>query len=193
MSYSECHRIPPVSLWRTSLAECVVSAGSQLAAHSVCLFTAFSNVVLGGAAFSIGHDLWSALILGSLVYLATIGVRWLFGGGHQLPSFRMAMFGLALGIAISAGIDAARIHSHRKELSDWYVGLSHSDKQNVRENIRHWMSAQTAVQRESLLVMAQLLGYESPEDYIVFNYCSPSNKELAAIWQAHGLAIADTQ
>lgn len=186
MSYSECHRILPVVAWRTSLAECAVSAGSQLAAHAACLFTALSNVVLGGTAFAIAHDIWSTLILGTLVYLATIGVRWVCSGGSRLPSFKMAIFGLALGIAISVGIDAARLHNHREELSDWYTGLSHSDRQNVRENIRQWMESQTGVQRESLLVMARLTGYENPEDYVVFNYCSPSNKELAAIWQRYG-------
>ncbi len=193
MSYSECHSIVPIVGWRTSLAECAIGAGSQLAAHAACFFAALSNMVLGGAVFAIGHDLRSTLILGVLVYLGTIGARWVFVGRGQLPSLKVAIFGLALGVAISAGLYSTRVHNHREELSDWYAGLSHSDRQKVRENIRQWMDAQAGVQRDSLLVMAQLTGYENPEDYIVFNYCSPSNKELAAIWERHGLSIARQQ
>ncbi|WP_409563191.1 hypothetical protein [Hyphomicrobium sp. MC8b] len=164
-----------------------------MAAHAACFFTALSNVVLGGAVFAIGHDLRSTLILGVLVYLGTIGARWVFVGRSQLPSFKVALFGLALGVAISAGLYSARVHNHREELSQWYAGLSHSDRQKVRENVRQWMDSQAGEQRDSLLVMAQLTGYENPEDYVVFNYCSPSNKELAAIWERHGLSIARQQ
>lgn len=190
MSYSECHSVPPAAGWRASLAECAFSAGSQLAAHTACMLTALSNVALGGATFAIGHDFWSTLILGASAYLGTIYLRRLWTGSGPLPSFRMAMLGLALGIVISSAIDTARAHNHREELSDWYSGLSHSDREKVRENVRQWMESQSSVQRDSLLVMARLTGYQNPEDYVVFNYCSPSNKELAAIWEHSGLSFS---
>jgi hypothetical protein len=102
----------------------------------------------------------------------------------------MAVLGLALGVVVAAGINGARFNNHRLELADWYSGLSHVERQNVREEVHHWMEKQSTVQREQLLVLAQVMGYETPEDYIVFNFCSPSNKELMAIWEGAGLSIA---
>ena len=191
MSYPECHRVLSAGVWRTSLSECAISAGSQLSAHAVCLVTAFSNVVVGGVSFAIGHDIRSTLLLGTMMYLASIGARWLWSRGGELPNFKMAVVGLALGVVVAAGINSARSNNHRLELTDWYSGLSRAERQNVREEVRQWMDKQSTVQREQLLVLAQLMGYETPEDYIVFNFCSPSNKELMAIWEGAGLSIAD--
>ena len=190
MSYTECHRVLSAGMWRTSLSECAISAGSQLSAHAVCLITAFSNVVVGGVSFAVGHDFWSTLLLGTLMYLASIGARWLWNRDGQLPNFKMAVFGLALGVVVAAGISSARSNNHRLELTNWYSGLSGAQRQNVRKNVRQWMDKQSTIQREQILALSQLMGYETPEDYIVFNYCSPSNKELMAIWEGAGLSVA---
>ena len=99
-----------------------------------------------------------------------------------LPSFKMAALGLALGVAVSAGIDRARAYSHRQELTDWYQELSDADRRQIRGKVRHWMEKQSVTQRTLLVEAAQLTGYEFAEDYVVLNYCTPSDKELTAIW-----------
>ena len=100
----------------------------------------------------------------------------------------MAALGLALGVAVSAGIDRARVHSHHQELTDWYQELSEADRLQVRGKVRQWMEKLSVTQRTSLVEAAQLMGYEFAEDYVVLNFCSPSNKELTAIWED---AVAD--
>ena len=94
----------------------------------------------------------------------------------------MAALGLALGVAVSSGIDMARVYSHRQELTDWYQELSEADHLQIRGKVRQWMEKQSVTQRTSLIEAAQLTGYEFAEDYVVLNYCTPSNKELTAIW-----------
>lgn len=190
MSYTECHRILSANVWRTSLSECAISAGSQLSAHAVCLVTAFSNLVAGGVSFAVGHDFWSTLLLGTMMYLASIGARWLWNGEGRSPNFKIATLGLMLGVVVAAGISSGPSSNHRLELTDWYSGLSGAEQQNVRRDVRQWMDKQSNIQREQILALSQLMGYETPEDYIVFNYCSPSNKELMAIWEGAGLSVA---
>ena len=94
----------------------------------------------------------------------------------------MAALGLALGVAVSAGIDRAGAYSHRQELTDWYQELSDADRRQIRGKVRHWMEKQSVTQRTLLVEAAQLTGYEFAEDYVVLNYCTPSDKELTAIW-----------
>ena len=95
----------------------------------------------------------------------------------------MATLGLAFGIAVSAGIDRARAYSHHQEVTNWYQGLSDADRRQVRGKVRHWMETQSVSQRTSLEETAQLMGYDFAEDYVVINFCTPSNKELTAIWE----------
>lgn len=190
MSYTECHRVLTAGVWRTSLSECAISAGSQLSAHAICLATVFFNLVAGGLSFAVGHDFWSTLLLGTTMYLASIGARWLWNREGRLPNFKIATLGLALGVVVAAGINSVRSSNHRLELTDWYSGLSSAKRQNVRKEVLQWMDKQSTVQRKQLLALAQLMGYETPEDYIVFNYCSRSNKELMAIWEGAGLSVA---
>jgi hypothetical protein len=186
VSYSECHRALPTVSWRNSAIECVFSAGSQLSAHALCILTALSNAVIGGLSISIGHDLWSTISLGAAIYALSIIIRFLWSRDRHLPSFKMTVLGLVLGIAVSAGIDTARTYNHRQELADWYFNLSNADRQQVRRQVHHWMEKQSISQRQSLAETAQLMGYKFAEDYVVLNYCSPSNKELAAIWDKAG-------
>ena len=92
----------------------------------------------------------------------------------------MATLGLAFGIAVSAGIDRARAYSHHQEVTNWYQGLSDADRRQVRGKVRHWMETQSVSQRRSLEETAQILGYDFAEDYVVINFCTPSNKELTS-------------
>jgi hypothetical protein len=157
--------------------------GSQLSGHAVCIVTALSSAVAGGVSTARGHDIWSALLVGTTIYAASVVVRFLSSRDRRLPSFKMAALGLAFGIAVSAGIDTARVYSHHQEITNWYQGLSDADRRQVRGKVRHWMETQSASQRTSLVETAQLMGYEFTEDYVVINFCTPSNKELTAIWE----------
>ena len=182
VSHSECYRALPATPWRNSLTECALGVGSQLSGHAVCILTALSNAVAGGVSTARGHDIWSALLVGTTIYAVSVVVRLLWSRDSLLPSFKMAALGLALGVAVSAGIDRAGAYSHRQELTDWYQELSDADRRQIRGKVRHWMEKQSVTQRILLVEAAQLTGYEFAEDYVVLNYCTPSDKELTAIW-----------
>jgi hypothetical protein len=157
--------------------------GSQVSGHALCILTALSNVIAGGVSAARGHDLWSALLLGTTIYVVSIGVRFLWNRDRPRPSFKMAALGLALGIAVSAGIDRAAAYSHHLQLTDRFQELSETDRRQVRGKVRHWMEKQNVTQRTSLVKTAQLMGYEFAEDYVILNFCSSSNKELNSIWE----------
>jgi hypothetical protein len=186
--YSECPRAVTPVAWRAPAMECALSAGSQLSAHALCLFAAISNVVVGGVSIASGHGVWPTVAFGTSIYLASIAVRWLWRRDDRLPSLPMAAIGLAIGIALSAGLGMARDYNHRNELANWYAGLSGSERQEVRSSARRWFDGQSAAQRESLAIVAQIAGYETPEEYIILNSCSSSNRRTKASWDS----VADT-
>jgi hypothetical protein len=95
----------------------------------------------------------------------------------------MAALGLSLGVAISAGIDRVHVYNHHQVLANSYQNLSDAGRLRVRAKVRQWIEKQSVSQRTSLEETAQLMGYEFAEDYVVLNFCSPSNKELTAIWE----------
>ena len=173
----------PAAPWRNCLTECAFGVGSQLSGHAVCILTALSSAVAGGVSTARGHDIWSALLVGTTIYAASVVVRFLLSRDRRLPSLKMVTLGLAFGIAVSAGIDRARAYSHHQEVTNWYQGLSDADRRQVRGKVRHWMETQSVSQRTSLEETAQLMGYDFAEDYVVINFCAPSNKELTAIWE----------
>jgi hypothetical protein len=173
----------PATPWRNCLTECAFGVGSQLSGHAVCILTALSSAVAGGVSTARGHDIWSALLVGTTIYAASVAVRFLLSRDRLLPSVKMATLGLAFGIAVSAGIDRARAYSHHQEVTNWYQGLSDADRRQVRGEVRHWMEKQSVSQRTSLEETAQLMGYDFAEDYVVINFCTPSNNDLTAIWK----------
>lgn len=185
MSYSECHRVLPAT-WRSSLIEGTIGLCSQLSVHALCVVGALLNLVIGGVSFAIGHDFWSTLLLGTTMYLASLAVRWLWSKDAHLPSLAMGALGLAIGLVVAFGIDAARSRNHRVELGAWYANLSITKRQTVRVKVHKWLESQSAPQREALSMAAELMGYENAEDYVVLNYCSSANKELIAIWKDAG-------
>src|SRR4029079_3227956 len=103
-----------------------------LSGHAVCILMALSNAVAGGVSTARGHDIWSALLVGTTIYAVSVVVRLLWSRDNLLPSFKMAALGLGLGVAVSSGIDMARVHSHRQQLTDWYQELSEADRLQVR-------------------------------------------------------------
>jgi hypothetical protein len=159
--------------------------GSQLSGHAACILAALANAVAGGVSTARGHDMsmWSALLVGTTIYAMSVGVRFLWSRGSLLPSLKTATLSLALGIVVSAGVDKTRAYNHRQELTAWYQALPEDERQQVREAVRHWMEKRSAGQRTSLEEAAQVMGYEFAEDYVVLNYCTPSNKGLVAIWE----------
>ncbi|MFT3733171.1 MAG: hypothetical protein QM780_17425 [Hyphomicrobium sp.] len=168
------------------MTECALSIGSQLSAHALCIATAFSNVVVGGLAIATGHNPWTSFLIGTTIYSASLGIRALFNPHACLPSLKTILLGLALGVAATAGLDRAGLYDHRQELANWYSELSDADRKEVRLKVRRWMDEQSVAQQAALTETAQVMGYAFAEDYVILNYCSPSNKELAAIWKGSG-------
>lgn len=189
MAYSECHETLARAGWRASLTESAIGLASQLSAHAICLFAAFTNVVVGGVSFAIGHDFLSTLLLGTAMYLVSIGVRRIWNRDARRPNLAIGVLGLAVGVVAASGIDAARTQNHRVEMSEWFAGLPGGDRQAVRDKIRVWIEKQGASQQETLSFTAALIGYRHPEDYVVLNYCTSADKDLAKIWKEVGAPI----
>jgi hypothetical protein len=181
-SHSGCYISPVDARSRISWKECAFGVGSQLSGHAACLLTGICNAVAGGISTANGHDLWSAFLVGTTIYALSVLVRFLWSGDRLLPSLKMAAFGLAFGVAVSAGFGAVRSFSHHQEMASWFQSLSDADRQQVRGKVRQWMERQSPAQRRQLTEAAQLMGYEYPEDFVVLSYCSTSNRELVAIW-----------
>jgi hypothetical protein len=170
------------SPWRKCLTECAFGVGSQLSGHAVCIVTALSSAAAGGVSTARGHDIWSGLFVGTTIYAASVAVRIFFTRDRHLPGIKAAALALVLGLIVSTTIDGGRVYSHHLELTNWYQQLSDADRRQVRGKVRRWMERQSVSQRASLEETAQVLGYDFAEDYVVINFCTPSNKELAAIW-----------
>jgi hypothetical protein len=187
MPHSECYSglFEPLGK-KNHWKECAVGVGSQLSGHAACIFTGVCNAALGGVATLGGHGLWPAILAGTTVYAVTVLVRFLWSGDRSLPSFKMAALGLMFGVTLSAGIDSVRFSSHHRELATWYQNLSYADRQQIRAQVRVWIQKQSSPQRETLAKAAEVMGYKFPEDFVVLNSCSTSNKELAAVLEDAG-------
>jgi len=186
VSLSECHRVARGNFWRTSALECALVVGSQLSAHALCILAALSNAAIGGVSIGITHDFLSALLLGTAIYAVSISLRILWRRDGPMPSMKMSLLGLALGVAVAGGLDKAATDRHRQDVTSWYSRLSDADRQRIRGKVRQWIGRQGVIQRASLEETAQLMGYDFAEDYIILNYCSPSNKDLTELWKSEG-------
>ena len=188
LSHSGCYSSRSEARWRGSWKECAFGVGSQLSGHAACLLTGICSAVAGGVSTASGHDLWSAIVIGTTIYGISVLVRFLLSRDRLLPSFKMAAVSLAFGIAVSAGFARVRSFSHHQQLASWYQSLADADRQHLRGQVRQWMDKQSTPQRLALLEAARAMGYKFPEDFVVLNYCSTSNRELIAIWEDAGMS-----